>query len=99
MVVYEFEADLWLHEGEGGWHFVTVPDDVSDDVAARDAGRRRGFGSVRVRARIGATAWSTSIFPDATRRAFVLPVKKAVRTAEGVEAGDRVAVSLTLTEG
>ena len=25
----EFEAELWEHEGQGAWHFVTVPEAVS----------------------------------------------------------------------
>lgn len=96
--MYRFETDLWLYEGRAAWHFVTVPGEVSDGIAARTEGRRRGFGSVRVHAQIGVTSWSTSVFPDARREAFVLPVKKAVRVAEGIDAGDRVTVTLTLAD-
>jgi hypothetical protein len=92
-------VEVWLHAGEAAWYFITVPGDVSDDIDARMEGRTRGFGSVRVHAQIGATRWSTSVFPDSTREAFVLPVKKAVRTAEAIDAGDRVVVSLTLADG
>lgn len=53
---------------------------------------------MRVRARIGATSWSTSVFPDTGRKAYVLPVKNAVRTAEAAAAGDRLDVELTLAE-
>jgi hypothetical protein len=49
---------------------------------------------VRVHAQIGATTWATSVFPDKARGAFVLPVKAAVRKAEGLEVGDTVPVSL-----
>lgn len=96
--MYRFKADLWLHEGDAAWHFLTVPDDVSDDIEARAADQPRGFGSVRVRVTVGATTWSTSVFPDAKRRAYVLPVKKQVRRAEGIEAGDRIAVALEVTD-
>jgi hypothetical protein len=55
----------------------------------------RGFGSIRVRAQIGKTGWSTSIFPvkDGT---YLLPVKATVRQKEGIEIGDSVSVRLTL---
>ena len=95
-MAYRFEAELWRHEGDAGWHFVTVPGEVSDDIAAHSGGLRRGFGSVRVTAQIGSTSWSTSVFPDSRHEAFVLPVKKSVRTAESVDAGQRVVVALQL---
>ena len=96
--MYRFDAEVWLHEGDAAWHFVTVPGDVSDAIEAATAGRRRGFGSVRVRATVGATRWSTSVFPDTGRQAFLLPVKKEVRVREGIEAGDAVAVVLELVD-
>jgi hypothetical protein len=49
---------------------------------------------VKVKVTIGSSTWSTSVFPDAKRGTFVLPVKKPVRQAEGIEAGDRVKVAL-----
>jgi hypothetical protein len=49
---------------------------------------------VRVEARIGGTIWRTSIFPDAKSRCYVLPVKKAVRKAQRIEAGDDADVTV-----
>jgi hypothetical protein len=48
--------------------------------------------------RAGASEWDTSLFPDAESGRFVLPVKKAVRKAEGIEEGDEVTVSLRVRE-
>lgn len=95
---FEFDAELWLYDGDAAWHFITVPPAVSDDIEARATGPRRGFGAVRVRVTIGATSWSTSVFPDTKRRAYLLPVKKHVRQKEGIAAGDTVAVSLELLD-
>jgi hypothetical protein len=97
--VYEFQAELWRWTGESAWHFITIPGAVSDDIDARTESTRRGFGSVRVQARIGSTTWSTSVFPDKERQAFVLPVKKEVRTAEGIEEGDTVTVQIHIVDG
>ncbi|MDP3714098.1 MAG: DUF1905 domain-containing protein [Mycobacteriales bacterium] len=93
---YRFDAELWEHAGEAAWHFVTVPAELSEDLRG-DAGPRRGFGSVRVRVTIGGSTWSTSVFPSAAGP-FLLPVKKAVRRAEELEAGDTVAVELVVDE-
>ena len=91
-----FDAELWLHDGAAAWCFVTLPADFSDDIADRTDGTRRGFGAVRVRVTVGSTTWSTSIFPDTKRGAYLLPVKKDVRRREGLEVGDRLSVALDL---
>ena len=92
-----FTAELWEWDAKGGWFFITLPEELADDIRARtDDGLRRGFGSVRVEATIGRTTWRTSVFPETGTGSFVLPVKKPVRTAEGIEPGDRVSVSLVV---
>jgi hypothetical protein len=94
---YRFRARLWLHTGQAAWHFVTLPHDVSDEIDELTARNRRGFGSVRVIATIGATTWSTSVFPDTKATSYVLPVKKSVRETEGLVADDVVDVTVCLT--
>ena len=83
-----FTAELWEWGARpGGWHFATLPVDVADDLRVR-SGPPSGFGSIKVVATLGATTWETSVFPESGGESFVLPVKKAVRLAEGVAAGD-----------
>ena len=101
-MIVEFEAELWVWDARRGdsWTFVSLPADVSEEIRDRAAaGPPRGFGSVRVRARIGGTRWTTSIFPDAGRKAYVLPVKRAVRTAESLTEGGTAVVSLEVLDG
>lgn len=94
----DFEAELWVWDArrDESWTFVTLPVDASDVIRDVTAGERRGFGSVRVEARVGATVWRTSIFPDSKAGAYVLPVKKAVRKAHALEPGDKVTVAVEL---
>ena len=96
--MHRFEAELWRWDGAAAWHFVTVPDDVSDEIEEATGPARRGFGSVRVQVTIGGSTWTTSVFPDKQRRAYLLPVKQAVRRAESLEAGDRARVALELLD-
>ena len=98
MAQFEFDAEVWLYDGDAAWHFITVPADVSDQIEARTTEQPRGFGSVRVRVAIGATTWSTSVFPDTRRGAYLLPVKAEVRRREGLSAGSQVSVALDVTE-
>jgi hypothetical protein len=101
---FAFTAPLWRWSARqetadpSAWCFVTVPAEVSDEVRLR-AGEPRGFGSVRVRVEVGGSQWDTSVFPDdAGSGCFVLPVKKAVRRAEGVDVGDELTVALQVRE-
>ena len=100
---FTFTAPLWRwtarqeSEDTGAWCFVTLPSDVVDEVRQRSA-EPRGFGSVRVRAQVGDTTWDTSVFPDSASEGFVLPVKKAVRAAAGVDEGDELTVTLSVRD-
>lgn len=87
-------AELWLHNS-GSWVFVTVPEDESDEIH-HVAPHPGGFGSVRVQVAIGETIWRTSVFPNAKTGCFVLPIKKAVRTAEQIDVDDVAQVQLTV---
>jgi hypothetical protein len=93
---FAFTADLWRWK-DGSWFFVTLPLDVATDLRM-EAGPPRGFGSVRVEASLGPSVWRTSVFPDTETGSFVLPVKKAVRVAAGVDEGDPCAVTLSLVD-
>lgn len=94
MDVYEFDATVWKVADPGVWFFVTVPFDVSDEIEERHGDRAAGFGSLKVAVRIGATSWRTSLFPSREQEAYVLPVKKAVREAEGLDDGTRAVVAI-----
>lgn len=47
---------------------------------------------------VGDSTWPTSIFPDSARGSYVLPIKRAVRTAEDLDAGDVAAVTVELID-
>ena len=97
-MLIHFTAPLWLWAGKGAWHFITLPEDESQVIrmAVTRGGQNRGWGSVRVTASIGESRWQTSIFPDAKRNAYLLPVKADIRKAEGLSAGEAVEVRLSL---
>ena len=79
-MIIEFDAEVfrWDARVDTAWFFAAVPPELSEDV--RELPRpTRGFGAVRVRARIGGSEWTTSMFPSTQRGGYILPLKKAVR--------------------
>jgi hypothetical protein len=92
-----FTSLLWIWRGEqaGRWYFVTVPDEISGEIKAHGFETPRGFGSVRVEARIGDIAWRTSVFP-LNSGGYVLPIKAEIRKRAAIGPGDEVNVSLKL---
>ena len=93
-----FTSLLWIWKGSdaaGRWYFVTVPDELCDEVRAAAFETRRGFGSVRVEATVGDVSWRTSVFP-LNAGGYLLPVKAEVRRQAGLAAGDEVDVKLEL---
>lgn len=99
-VIIEFDGDVfrWDAREDAAWFFTSVPSELSEEI--REIPRPyRGFGSVRVRAHIGRSEWTTSIFPSSDSGSYVLPLKKAVRDAEGLVDGGPVTVRIEVLDG
>lgn len=96
-MIFLFDAPVWVWDARRTdvWTFVSLPAEESADIREFAGGIPRGFGSVKVTATIGATTWRTSIFPSKDG-AYVLPLKKAVRAAEGLAVGDVATVKVEL---
>jgi len=96
---FTFSAECWLWQGEkGSWHFITLPEDKSEEIKffSENNSKRRGWGAVRVQATIGGTTWETSIFPQFKTKIYILPVKAEVRKREKITDGDVVKVALEI---
>lgn len=89
-----FRGAIWYWRGPSPFHFVTVPPEESADLRAVANLVTYGWGVIPVRARIGRTRWTTSLFPK--DGGYVVPVKASVRTAEGLGLGDAVDVELVV---
>ena len=90
---FSFTTTLWKWRG-GNLFFLTLPPSTAADIRAFAAGNASALGTVRVVARVGETEWQTSLFPSREHGSFFLPVKAAVRKAEGLEADAEVADAL-----
>ncbi len=89
-----FDAEVIEWRGPAPFYFLAVPGPLCEDlrVAARDVSY--GWGVVPVSVRIGATTWTTSLFPK--DGGYLVPLKDRVRSAEDIAEGDRVEAVLTV---
>jgi Domain of unknown function (DUF1905) len=92
----EFSGELWFWRGPSPYHFVTVPDAASAELESVSPLVSYGWGMIPVAARIGDTAWTTSLFPKDGR--YLVPIKDKVRKAAGLEVGDTVTIGLRVDD-
>jgi hypothetical protein len=90
----EFSGEIWHWRGPSPYHFVTVPEDECGALESVAAAVSYGWGMIPAAVQIGDTRWTTSLFPKDD--AYVVPLKDAVRRAEGLEVGDLVTLRLTV---
>jgi hypothetical protein len=89
-----FTGPIWHWRGPSPYHFVTVPADLSSDIAAVAREVTYGWGMVPVRVTLGATTWQTSLWPR--DGGYVVPIKDDVRRAEDVGTDDAVTIDLDI---
>ena len=80
------------------WFFVTIDGAAGEALSGTAIMRKleggaRGFGSLNVVATIGGTTFKPSVFPS-KETGWLLPVKAAVRKAEGLSEGEAVELAL-----
>ena len=88
----EFEGEVWSWRGPAPYHFVSVPAEECADLAEAAAAVSYGWGMIPVTVTVGATEWTTSLWPK--DGGYVVPLKDRIRAAEAIELGDTVAVRL-----
>lgn len=89
----EFTGEVVEWRGPAPYYFVRVP--AGDTDAIKDAAKGLEYwGQVPVLARIGDTEFTTALFPKDGR--YLLPLRAAVRRAEGIEEGEPVDVALSV---
>jgi hypothetical protein len=87
-----FDGELVHWRGPSPYHFVPVPAEESAALRSASSLVSYGWGVIPVAVRVGTTEWTTSLFPK--DGGYLVPVKDAVRAAEGLDVGDVVTVRL-----
>ena len=90
-----FTGEVVEWRGPAPYFFLAMPPEESGDL--KEAARGLEYwGQVAVEARIGETAFTTALFPK--DGVYLLPLKAAVRKAEGIEVGEQLEATLALAE-
>jgi hypothetical protein len=89
---FSFDAPVVKWQGPSPWFFALVPEDESDAIRDHSGELTYGWGAIPVSVTIGKTGFATSLFPKDGQ--YYLPLKAAVRKAEGIEEGGTVSVRL-----
>jgi hypothetical protein len=90
----EFSGEIWYWRGPAPYHFISVPADASAAVHAVASEVTYGWGMIPVQVRLGSSVWDTALWPK--DGLYVVPIKDAVRRAEGLATGDIAAVELVV---
>ena len=88
------EGDVFEWRGPAPFHFVRVPDAEAEAIRELATVVSYGWGVIPVRGWVGETEFTTSLFPR--DGGYLVPLKDAVRRAEGFALDDRVAIRLRI---
>ena len=90
----EFSGEIWYWRGPAPFHFVTVPREGCTQLHAISKLVTYGWGVIPVTVRVGASEWTTSLFPK--DGGYLVPIKDTIRATEGLAAGDAVDIRLVV---
>lgn len=95
MLEFSFEGEVIEWRGPAPHYFVRLPDSAADTIRELAGALTYGWGCIPVSVIVGRTRYTTSLFPK--NGGYLLGVKSAVRSAEGIGLGD--VISLTMFTG
>lgn len=94
LIKYNFSAKVWLHEGTGGWYFVSLPLDISKEIRENLKWQEEGWGRLKANAKIQEHEWKTAIWYATKQNTYILPLKAAIRKKCKIEKDQVIEVSV-----
>lgn len=91
---FHLTARAFEWRGPAPFVFVALPREAVEALQAISAAASYGWGCITVTASVGESTWSTSLMPHAG--GYVLPLKAAIRRAQGIVIDDQVEVHLVV---
>ena len=89
---YQFTETTWQYRLPGGWHFVSLPKKLSEEIRQSVGKEEQGWGRLTVLAKIGNSEWKTAIWFDTKQDTYLLPLKAETRKKENITPGSKIQV-------
>lgn len=89
-----FSGRIFQWRGPAPFLFVRVPEKEAGDLRAIASLVTYGWGVIPVQVQVGATTWSTSLFPK--DGGYLVPIKLIAQKAEDLKDGDEIELTLTV---
>lgn len=89
-IKYKFTAKPWLYAGPGSWHFVSLPNELAQEIRNALKSEEEGWGRLKAKAKIGNSEWMTAIWFDTKMNTYLLPLKAEIRKKENLAIGKDV---------
>lgn len=94
--MFQCTGIVWKYEGPSSWYFITLSRELSQDITKAFGDIKRGWGSLPVEVTLHDVTWKTSIFPDAKRGGYLLPLKAQIRQKTGIKEGSTVSCQMRI---
>lgn len=86
-IPFHFEGEIWQHQGPGGWFFVSLPPELSQEIRSLFKSNEEGWGRLPVLAKTGDYEWKTAIWFDSKKNTYLLPIKAEIRIKNKIAKG------------
>ena len=93
-IKYDFSGKIWKHNANGGWYFVSLPVDISNEIRNNLKWQEEGWGRMRISASIIGIKWDTAIWFDKKLGTYLLPLKADIRKKSSLNLNDIINVSI-----
>ncbi|MDR2145507.1 MAG: DUF1905 domain-containing protein [Tannerella sp.] len=93
-IQYQFSSKLWRTAESGGWYFISLPNELSEEIREMFKTQEEGWGRLKALAKVGKTEWQTAIWFDTKHDTYLLPIKTDVRKKENLAIDQTVEVAI-----
>ena len=93
-ITYKFTSKMWRDQSSGGWHFISVPKDISKEIRENLQWQEEGWGRMKAAAQIQSVKWDTAIWFDSKSKTYYLPVKGEIRKKTRLKVDENISITL-----
>jgi hypothetical protein len=94
---YAFDGTIWSYKNPNEVFFVSLPQDMSEDILDLVGIKLNPWGTVPVVVTAGDYSWDSSMYPRLERGVYDLPLNARVRKRLKLEGGQTIALTIEIT--